>query len=71
MISFMANKNCSPDIICIQETWKIIDSDMFILNGYHTPVFKLRNNNAQGGGVAIYVKSCFSFTTVQKYTVSR
>jgi hypothetical protein len=70
MISFMANKNCSPDIICLQETWKIIDPDMFVLYGYHAPVFKLRNNNAQGGGVAIYVKSCFCFTVIHKYTMS-
>jgi hypothetical protein len=70
MISFMANKNCNPDIICLQETWKIVDPDMFVLNGYHTPVFKLRNNNAQGGGVAIYVKSCFCFTVIHKYTMS-
>jgi Reverse transcriptase (RNA-dependent DNA polymerase) len=43
---------------------------MFMLNGYHTPVFKLRNNNVQGGGVAIYVKSCFTFTVLNKYTMT-
>jgi hypothetical protein len=53
MISHMCLKNCNPDVICLQETWKIVDPELFIIDGYHCPIFKLRESS-QGGGVAIY-----------------
>ena len=52
---------CEPDIICLQEIWKIPDGEFFPLDGYHPLVFKSRHNNVQGGGVGIYVKKCHNF----------
>ena len=45
------------DIICMQELWKMHDSNMFVLNGYHNLFFKSRANGVQGGGVGIFVNS--------------
>jgi hypothetical protein len=60
MIKHMSLNNCEPDVICLQETWKIPDPELFCIEGYHCPVFKLRDN-MQGGGVAIYVKKILQF----------
>jgi hypothetical protein len=67
MIAFMSKSECNPDIICIQETWKIADPDQFCLPGYHHPLFKLREQK-QGGGVAIYVKDIHTCTVIEKYS---
>jgi exonuclease III len=69
MIMCMRNNMCNPDIICVQETWKIHDEDMFVIEGYHCPLFKLRKDS-QGGGVAIYINSNFSYTILSKYSTS-
>jgi exonuclease III len=69
MIAFMYKYNCSPDVICIQETWKIVDPDLFCLPGYHCPIFKIRENR-QGGGVAIYIKDFYTFSIIDKYSSS-
>jgi exonuclease III len=69
MITFMSNSNRNPDIICVQETWKIVDPDLFCIPGYHCPIFKLREFK-QGGGVAIYVKDVYTFSIIEKYSSS-
>jgi hypothetical protein len=69
MISFMSKHKCNPDIICIQETWKIVDPELFCLPGYHCPVFKVRDLK-QGGGVAIYVNDAYTFSVIDKYSSS-
>jgi Endonuclease/Exonuclease/phosphatase family len=69
LITHMCLKNCSPDVICLQETWKVIDPELFIIDGYQCPVFKLRESS-QGGGVAIYVKIGLNFNVVNKYSFS-
>jgi exonuclease III len=68
MISLMNQSNCSPDIICIQELWLIPDNVNYILPGYHPLVCTLRNS-AQGGGVGIYVKSCFKFSLMHSKSI--
>jgi hypothetical protein len=68
MISLMIQNNCSPDIICIQELWHIPDNVNYILPGYHPLVCTLRNS-AQGGGVGIYVKSCFKFSLLHSKSI--
>ena len=40
----------SPDVICLQETWKVIDNTFFPLNNYHTLETNTRST-AWGGGV--------------------
>ena len=52
---------CEPDIICLQEIWRIPDGEFFPLDGYHPLVFKIWHNNVQGGGVGIYVKKNYNF----------
>jgi Reverse transcriptase (RNA-dependent DNA polymerase) len=42
---------------------------MFVIDGYHCPVFMLRNNS-QGGGVAIYVKNSLNFSVISKYSTT-
>jgi hypothetical protein len=46
-----------------------VDPDLFMLDGYHCPVFELREKT-QGGGVAIYVKNDFNFSVISKYSFS-
>jgi exonuclease III len=69
MIAFMSSSSCNPDIICVQETWKIMDPELYCLPGYHCPMFKLRENK-QGGGVAIYVKDVVSYSIIDKYSTT-
>ena len=61
ILSFSRN-NCAPDIICLQEIWKVHDHTLFSIDGYHPLIFKSRSGNAQGGGVGIYVKKSLNFS---------
>jgi exonuclease III len=69
MISLLAESDVNPDIICLQETWQVYDQSMYVLQGYHPPLFKLRNNNTQGGGVGIYVKSNLFVKLLPNYSI--
>ena len=56
------------DIICLQETWKIVDNMFFPLTNYHT----LETNfwqGARGGGVSIYIKNHLSFKILKQYSI--
>ena len=59
--SLLAN-DCAPDLICLQEIWKIHDPDLFVMDGYHPLVYKCRRNDVQGGGVGIYIRNSLSFS---------
>ena len=48
-INVLNHNNCSPDVICLQETWKIIDKNLFALPNYSLPE-TLQRSNSQGGG---------------------
>ena len=56
-----SSMNCKPDIICIQETWKIIDDSCLHIDGYQPFVYKCRELS-QGGGVGMYFKNGFKIT---------
>ncbi len=60
LIYEMHCNNSSPDIICLQEIWKIPDNTCFSLNGYFPLIFKGRST-AQGGGVGFYIKTGLKF----------
>jgi hypothetical protein len=60
LFSFLNSYSCSPDIVCLQETWKIFDSAFFILPGY-SPLHVLSRENRQGGGVGLYIKNGFEY----------
>ena len=62
LITAMAKNKSEPDIICVQELWQFPPDANFSIPGYHDLIYKLRRNNVQGGGVGIYVKSCFNFS---------
>ena len=53
LVSSLLISNCAPDVICLQEIWRIPGSEFFNLDGYHSLEFSIRQSNAQGGGVGI------------------
>ena len=59
--------DASPDIICLQETWKVLDNSMFPLLNYH-PIEINQRQVARGGGVGIYVKQHLSFKILKQYS---
>ncbi len=52
--------SCSPDVILLQETWKIADKSIFPLRGYSELIHKNRSTG-QGGGVGFYFKTGLKF----------
>ena len=57
-----------PDVICLQETWKVINNAMFPLVNYHNLETNTRSV-ARGGGVGIYVKQNLSYKILKQYSV--
>ena len=57
------------DIICLQELWRFNDSSLFTLDGYHSLIFKSRDQNTQGGGVGIFVNNQLKVTHLPQYSV--
>lgn len=55
MLASLCLRNCSPDIICLQELWQFPEDADFHIMGYNKLLFKIRSE-AQGGGVGIFVK---------------
>ena len=55
----------APDVICLQETWQIIDNSFFPLANYHTLETNLRSS-AKGGGVGIYIKNCLAYNVLKQ-----
>jgi len=68
LISLFNDSNCSPDVICLQELWQFSPFMNLSLNGYHPLCYKLRNN-AQGGGVGIYVKNHLQFKVLHECSI--
>jgi len=69
LINSLNQKKLFPSVICLQEIWQLPNDQVFSINGYHSPLFKCRNNNIQGGGVAIYINQEFSFTDLPEYSI--
>ena len=61
--------NCAPDIICLQETWRIPDTSYFNINNYHSPIISQRGGNTQGGGVGFYFKNKLKFNLLKEKSV--
>jgi hypothetical protein len=55
--------NCSPDVILLQETWKIVDKSIFPLRGYSELTLKSRSTG-QGGGVGLYFKTGLKYKVI-------
>jgi hypothetical protein len=69
LIHMLSSSKCSPDVICLQEIWQIHENMDFSLPGYSKLEYKIRNNNVQGGGVGIYVRSHLSYSVSAIYSV--
>ena len=63
-INNLTHNNCSPNIILLQEIWRINDASHYNLNNYHPLQFKCRHNNIQGGGVGLYIKDNLRFNVL-------
>ena len=68
-VNVLFASNSAPDVICLQELWNFPPDSDFKLNGYHPLVYTLRQNNVQGGGVGIYVKSKFTFSVLPEHSI--
>jgi len=68
LINEMQTSKVCPDILCLQETWNIVDNSMYPLPNYH-PLLSTVRTNARGGGVAIYVKQHLSFKILSQYSI--
>jgi len=68
LINEMQTSKVCPDILCLQETWNIVDNSMYPLPNYH-PLLSNVRTNARGGGVAIYVKQHLSFKILSQYSI--
>jgi hypothetical protein len=60
--------NNSPDIICLQEIWNVLDVNLFPLPGYQPLICKTRINSS-GGGVGIYVKTNIQFKILTELSI--
>jgi hypothetical protein len=65
----LSNKNCNPDVLCLQELWKMPNPEYFALENYQNLVYKSRSNNVQGGGVGIFVKNGLKFKILDKISI--
>ncbi len=45
LIQLMSSTNCEPDIICLQETWFVIDPSFFPLPNYQTLIHSNRTKS--------------------------
>ena len=63
----------APSVLCIQETWGKNSTTDYSINGFHKPVFKVRNSKGMnaGGGVAIWVKDSIAFTEIKSPFVEK
>ena len=68
-LSEVVNKFVSaPDVICLQETWQIMDNSFFPVANYHILETNL-HSSAKGGGVGIYIKNHLEFNVLKQYSV--
>jgi hypothetical protein len=69
LIKSLQSSKCAPDVICLQETWKISNPDSLNIDGYHPPIFRSRKNNVQGGGVGIYISNLLHFSVLEAQSI--
>ena len=68
LINNLQINNCAPDVILLQETWRITHHHLFNLDGYRPLIFKSRTDS-QGGGTGIYVKTIYRFNVLHAKSV--
>ena len=67
-ICALNEKKCGPDVICLQETWKIPNCSVFNIQGYSELFVKSRHSK-QGGGVGFYFKNSVKFKLVNEKSI--
>ena len=66
MIQHFIDSGCAPDVILLQEIWKIPDVSLFELNGYSF-LYKSRNIS-QGGSVGFYIKTEYRYNVLHAFS---
>jgi hypothetical protein len=69
LINLLAESDCAPDVICLQELWQFPSYANFTLPGYNSLEYKLRNSSTQGGGVGIYVKQSLKYNVLSAQSI--
>jgi exonuclease III len=65
----MLYSNCAPDVICLQETWQIPNSNLLSLPNYFPLEYLTRRNSLQGGGVGMYLKESVQYTVLKEKSI--
>ena len=60
--------NTCPDVVCLQETWNVIDTSMFPLVNFHPLETNLRQN-ARGGGVGLFINLELSYKVLKQFSI--
>ena len=68
MLNELSASNFSPEVICLQEIWRINDPSLFPLSNFQTLEFNTRTN-ARGGGVGIFVKNNIVYNVLNQYSI--
>ena len=74
LIAQLNYKTFKFSIICLQEVWNIPEYMNLNLNGYHPPVYKLRDPKNKrvsnlGGGIGIWVDTNEDFQVIDKFSI--
>ena len=69
LISNMLYSNCAPDVICLQETWQIPNSNLLSLPNYFPLEYLTQRNSLQGGGVGMYLKESVQYTVLKEKSI--
>ena len=68
-LSSLLNSNkCGPDVICLQETWRVTDPALYNLDNYNLEL-KSRSKNVQGGGVGLYIKKELRYKILKEKSI--
>ena len=67
-INILNYNNCSPNVICLQELWRIIDPALYSVPGYSELHVKSRFSK-QGGGVGLYFKNGIKFKIINEKSI--
>ncbi|MBM3939212.1 MAG: endonuclease/exonuclease/phosphatase family protein [Sphingomonadales bacterium] len=68
-INYLSSSKREPEIICLQEIWRIESNSEFNLPGYQPLIFKTRTNLVQGGGVGIFIKNGIKHQMCPNYSI--
>lgn len=68
LICQLIQNNSNPDIICLQEVWRVDDTEVFSLPTYQKLVTATRSG-ARGGGVGFFIREGIKFSILPQYSI--